>query len=221
MAGSTGLRFSFPKHNESSLTLDSATPLFERLGLGGDEFAELQQCKQVIESLYKRIGDLERINVDLEYRLEDQAKQCMAVERECISVERKWKTKYDELEKTVEQMRVTYDKEKMKSDRLRENLTRTERELYGILQRKYELTKGPGRPYAPVSGGAPFGGSNSSLSSAGGGGKTVSWGDSSSGAPGSSIRENSSFGAVPDDSTTPQPVRALFAVRLTGRLYEY
>ena len=32
----------------------------------------------------------------------------------------------------------------MKSDRVRDHLSRTERELYGILQRKYELIRGPG-----------------------------------------------------------------------------
>jgi prefoldin subunit 5 len=66
------------------------TPLWERIG--SDEFAELQQCREIIESLQQRVNNLEKINVDLEYRLEDQAKQCMAVEKECLEKVRLAKT---------------------------------------------------------------------------------------------------------------------------------
>jgi hypothetical protein len=51
---------------------EPSSPLFERLGPGADELAELQQSRQIIENLQERLSNLERINNDLEYRLEDQ-----------------------------------------------------------------------------------------------------------------------------------------------------
>jgi hypothetical protein len=47
--------------------------------------------------------------------------------------------------KSISDWKNEYEILKSKGDRLRGHLSRTERELYGILQRKYELTRGPGR----------------------------------------------------------------------------
>ena len=155
MSGATGLRFTF-----TSRTLDGGegetsshststprgggagggdrdAPFFERIGA----VEEMQRYKRAVELLQARVGDLERINTDLEYRLEDQAKQCMTVEKECISLERKWRAKCELLEKDTETWKREYESEKQKSDKLREHLSRTERELYSILQRKYELMR--------------------------------------------------------------------------------
>ena len=153
----TGLRFSFPRHDVPS---QHDSPLFERMGT--DEYAQLQDCRQIIDSLQQRVHDLERINLDLEYRLEDQAKQCMEVEKECVSIERSWKAKCEALEKEIADWKQQYEAQKLKGDRVREHLSRTERELYGILQRKYELMRGPG--------GRPTGGPGSSSTGGGSGG---------------------------------------------------
>ena len=145
MAGATGLRFTFPRHDVPS----HDSPLFERMGT--EEYAQLQDCRQIIDSLQQRVHDLERINLDLEYRLEDQAKQCMEVEKECVSIERNWKAKGKVLEKEIGSWKQQFEAQKLKGDRVREHLSRTERELYGILQRKYELLRGPGgRPTGPT-----------------------------------------------------------------------
>ena len=138
MAGATGLRFTFPRHDIPS----HDSPLFERMGT--EEYAQLQDCRQIIDSLQQRVHDLERINLDLEFRLEDQAKQCMEVEKECVSIDRSWKTKCKVLEKEITNWKEQFEAQKLKGDRVREHLSRTERELYGILQRKYELLRGPG-----------------------------------------------------------------------------
>ena len=149
MAGATGLRFTFPRHD---IPPQHDSPLFERMGT--DEYAQLQDCRQIIDSLQQRVHDIERINLDLEYRLEDQAKQCMEVEKECVSIERSWKAKCEALEREIANWKQQYEAQKVKGDRVREHLSRTERELYGILQRKYELMRGPGgRPM----GGGPGG----------------------------------------------------------------
>jgi hypothetical protein len=144
MAGATGLRFTFPRHDVPS----HDSPLFERMGT--EEYAQLQDCRLIIDSLQQRVHDLERINLDLEFRLEDQAKQCMEVEKECVSIERSWKAKCIALEKEIVNWKQQFEAQKLKGDRVREHLSRTERELYGILQRKYELIRGPGsRPTGP------------------------------------------------------------------------
>ena len=151
MSGATGLRFNFSSSSsrpsyyahEDSTTPSSVVhaPFFERISTA----EELQQCKWLIDTLQLRVRDLERINVDLEYRLEDQAKQCMSTEKECISLERKWRAKCDILEKDVETWKKESEAEKQRAAKLREHLSRTERELYSILQRKYEIMRaGPG-----------------------------------------------------------------------------
>jgi len=152
-------------------------PFFERIGT----VEELQKCKQQLEALQTRVHDLERINSDLEYRLEDQAKQSMLVEKECISLERKWRAKCELLEKDTETWKREYESEKLKSEKLREHLSRTERELYSILQRKYELMRSGGSTTGRGGGPGRFGAggpngllrgeaSNGNVGQAGGGG---------------------------------------------------
>lgn len=119
----------------------TSMPYFERIG--NDDFNELQSCRIVIENQQQRLMILEKINVDLELRLEDQAKQSMAVEKECVAIETKWKKHCEERDMGIEALNKALEKEKSKGDRLREHLSRTERELYGILQRKYEIMRGP------------------------------------------------------------------------------
>ena len=82
----------------------------------------------------------------------------------------------------------------MKGDRVREHLSRTERELYGILQRKYELLRGPG--------GRPAGASTANMTST-----KPSWEMSGS----SLLKRNESaetaagpYGSVDDIMTSPQ-----------------
>ena len=138
MAGVTGLRFTFPRHDIPRYD----SPMFERMG--GDDYAQLQNCRHTTDALQQRVHDLERVNLDLEYRLEEQARQCMEIEKECVSIERTWETKCKGFEKEISTCKLQFDAQKMKSDRVRDHLSRTERELYGILQRKYELIRGPG-----------------------------------------------------------------------------
>jgi hypothetical protein len=44
---------------------------------------------------------LENINIDLEYRLEQQAKQTMQAEHEYTEVDRAWQVKYAEMQKVL------------------------------------------------------------------------------------------------------------------------
>ena len=132
-----GLRYSFEPQPLQE------TPLFERQS-GTDDFEELAKEKKKSEFLQERIMQLEKINVDLEKRLEEQAKASMLVEKECLLVEQRWQAKNAELLEEIEKLKRSFKQEKLKGDRLREQVHRSERELYGILQRKYELMRGPG-----------------------------------------------------------------------------
>jgi hypothetical protein len=129
---------------------------------------ELQKCKQDVEALQARVNDLERINSDLEHRLEEQAKQSMLVEKECISLERKWRAKCELLEKDTDTWKREYEEEKRKSEKLREHLSRTERELYSIIQRKHELMRTGGQGANRSNGLGPGGGGVGGVGGSGG-----------------------------------------------------
>eukprot|EP01039_Chlorochromonas_danica_P007324 gene7324-8105_t len=140
MSGTAGLKYNFSRNSSSE------SPLFERqLSNGSVEQLEVHQLRLLAESLQQRVQKLERINLDLEGRLETQAKQSMALEAECISIDRQWKTRCEDLEQEIAKWKAEFQSEKVKGDRLREQLSRSERELYGILQRKYELMRGPAK----------------------------------------------------------------------------
>lgn len=115
-------------------------PLFQRNSR--DDYTELQKCHNIMNKLQERVNSLESININLESRLEKEAKQNMNLERECILIENSWKLKCESLEKEIEKWKLDSATEKIKNEKLREHLSRTERELYGILQRKYELMRG-------------------------------------------------------------------------------
>lgn len=123
---------------------DISDPLFTRQGTTNDEFQELVQCRNMRDNLQQEVIKLQKINVDLETLLERQAKQSLAVETECINIERKWAEKCTKLEREIYELKALFDAERSKGDRVREQLSRTERELYGIFQRKYQMMKGPG-----------------------------------------------------------------------------
>ena len=163
MSGATGLRFTFASSSSSREPLPSHdlmspggtdAPFFARI----KTVEELQKCKQDVEALQTRVNDLERINSDLEHRLEEQAKQSMLVEKECISLERKWRAKCELLEKDTDTWKREYEEEKRKSEKLREHLSRTERELYSIIQRKHELMRTGGQGANRSNGLGPGGG---------------------------------------------------------------
>jgi len=172
--------------------------------MGAEE--ELLQCRQIVDALQNRVRDLERINLDLEYRLEDSAKQCMATEKECVAVEMKWKDKTKELEKDIDTWKRTCADQQLKTSKLREHLSRTEKELYGILQRKYELMRGPGRGGPGRGRGGPR--ESSMGGPSGGGGNDFNFG--SSGPHGGRGGRDSTGGRYDEDANDEAAERVLF-----------
>ena len=62
----------------------------------------------------------------------------MAAQKKCADIDNKWSQSCLTLKDEIEKWKMAYKQEKQKSDRFREQLSRTEREMYGILQRKYD-----------------------------------------------------------------------------------
>jgi hypothetical protein len=138
MSGLPGLRYNF-----SRTDIAPDTPLFEKQ-MTQDEYAEYQQLRAMIDGLHQRISKLEKINTDLENRLEEQAKESIAVETELINMDRFWKSKCEKLTQEIGKWKLECENEKLKNTRLRDQHSNIEKELYNILQRKHELTRGPG-----------------------------------------------------------------------------
>ena len=68
----------------------------------------------------------------------------MAAEKQCTDTGIEWSQTYATLEMEIEKWKLAYKQEKLKSEHFKEQLSRTEREMYSILQRKYEVIRGPG-----------------------------------------------------------------------------
>ena len=70
------------------------------------------------QALQQQVNNLERINMDLEKRLERQAKERMEVEHECAEIDRRWRERYGKLEKTIDQYKLQIHKHQQQYDRL-------------------------------------------------------------------------------------------------------
>jgi chromosome segregation ATPase len=125
---------------------------------------EMQQQKELLESMKARMKRLENMNMDLERRLQDQGRQCMAAERECLLIKKEWSQKCQQLEQEIEKWKNECDGQILKTEKMKEHLSRTERELYGILQKKYEFKRPPGSKDKQATGPAGTGGSVPALS---------------------------------------------------------
>ncbi|CAM9503016.1 unnamed protein product [Chrysoparadoxa australica] len=117
----------------------SNVPLFERIG--HDDMAELQRAHDTIARMEQRVADLERISLDLEKRLEAQARDRMAMDREMNETTRVWESRVQAAKDDSAQWKVKYAKEKNHCEKIQEKLRRTERELHRILQKKYDIVR--------------------------------------------------------------------------------
>ena len=138
-SSTAGMRFSFPSHGTPN-SLITPSP-FERIHT--EESAELNASRLLIDTLQQRVNILEKINLDLEGRLEKQAAETMIIEKEIMDAMRKLSAQEQQANLEKEEWASKFMVQESKSERLREHLSRTERELYGILQKKYELIRGP------------------------------------------------------------------------------
>ena len=106
---------------------------------GSYEASELQDCRQHLRMCAERIAELESITIDLENRLESQANDYVCLETEAAESQRRWKDQYEALESECESWRQSNSQLELKNQQLRNQQLRTERELHGILRKKYEF----------------------------------------------------------------------------------
>lgn len=103
------------------------------------DYAELQDCRTHLRLCAQRIAELEAINVDLEARLEAQANEYIRLETDAAESQARWKTQYEALENECDMWRQSNSHLDLKNHKLKDQLLRTERELHGILQKKYDF----------------------------------------------------------------------------------
>jgi hypothetical protein len=109
-------------------------PLFERFHT--EEATELKTYVRIIESQNRRLLELERVHDELEGRLEVEAHKRMTLERRLEEERRELDKKYNILEKEKETQMKLVVTEKKQNGRLREQLTRKEKEIRRFYQRK-------------------------------------------------------------------------------------
>jgi hypothetical protein len=120
----------------------STPPLFERMV--SDDVQELKQYAKIIQAQNLRLAELERVNEDLEKRLERQAKEKMSLEAEINATDRAWAERFAQLETERDAWRGTVQAEQRKNASLREQVYRKDKELHRMLQRKYDGAPGGG-----------------------------------------------------------------------------
>lgn len=143
--------------------LSYSTPLFERLpnNHADEGQSELRECKAFLELQQRKIQELERINTDLEKRLEQQARERMKIEKEVAESKRVWEAKYVMLEKERDIWKAKTEKEQLHVQKLREQVRRLERELHGFLQKKYDFMASKGGKGGPPAAPQPTTGATS------------------------------------------------------------
>jgi hypothetical protein len=109
--------------------------------MGQDDIAELQHCHQQLAEAEARCGELERINLDLERRLEAQAKERMRADKEVAQEVLMWEERLAQADAKSEEWKGRCEMEQKHREVVLDKLRRTERELHRILQKKYDIVK--------------------------------------------------------------------------------
>lgn len=116
-------------------------PLFQRLDPGTDHFTDFQELQRHAEAYRQRAADFERMNADLEHRLERQGNQRMQLEAALAEAQRGHARAMEDKERELTEQQQRLEQLQVQNHRLRDNLHRTERELVGVLAKKYEIVE--------------------------------------------------------------------------------
>lgn len=109
---------------------------------------EREQAVSTIANLEEKISLLERVNLDLELRLEQKARESMLLEGECLESQRSGQLRIQSLEMDIRMWKVECAAQDIRNKELKEMLSRTEMEMHSIFQRKSE--HGKSRPSSGV-----------------------------------------------------------------------
>ena len=129
----------YQQQHRGNFAQQGDAPLFERMGQ--DELAEIQLIQQQLGESEERRMELERINLDLERRLEVQAKERMNNESEMAEETRVWQQRLAQADDRCKEWKGRCEMEQKHREVLVEKLRRTEKELHRILQKKYDIVK--------------------------------------------------------------------------------
>ena len=140
---------------------DEHVPLFQRrtedearaqqLG-DGESRQEVERLRRQLREIRRRLGEIEHINVNLEERLQHQARVHVADAREKDASLSAARAERDAARQEVNKWKRDFALKIRECDRAAEQLRRAEKELYRMHQRKYELLEArPGESKADAS----------------------------------------------------------------------
>ncbi|EQC28765.1 hypothetical protein SDRG_13448 [Saprolegnia diclina VS20] len=126
--------------------MEANVPLFERERRQDSQMVmrlqnELQDTKKALEAQTRRHNDLEYVNEDLERRLEIEARERINMEASRAEDERKWETERARLQEEARMWERKCDEEARRRAVIEERLRRSDKELYRMLQKKYDIEK--------------------------------------------------------------------------------
>lgn len=116
-------------------------PLFQRLEPGSDHFADIQELQRHVDAWRLRASDFERMNADLEQRLQKQGNQRMQLEAALTDARRQHDRAIEEKQGEIDELHKRVKQLTSANRRVREQYQRAEHELLGVLAKKYEMVE--------------------------------------------------------------------------------
>lgn len=117
-------------------------PLFQRLDAGGgDHFSELQESQRELEKYKQKAYELERMYAESEKILTAQGKQRMDLEAKLAETQRNHEREMKGKRAEIHEWQKRYAGLQHQNNKLADKLNRVERELMGVLAKKYEIVQ--------------------------------------------------------------------------------
>lgn len=130
-----------PNHNNvmnhPTDSMDSSnhpTPLFERLVT--EEVQELKTYIRIVETLNRRLVDMQSLQDDLESRLEKSTKEKLDMESRLVDLNNNWLRKCSNLEGERDTWAKRCGEERGRNERLSDLINRKDKEIQRMIQRK-------------------------------------------------------------------------------------
>lgn len=126
--------------SESGTRAEPAPLLFERLVT--EEAQELRTYAHIIEQQNRRLAELERQHGELEAKVEQKAKDVVALEQTLERREVDWQAESNALKQERDRWRDSVQSEQVKNERLLDLVYRKDKEIQRMIQRKYDTAGG-------------------------------------------------------------------------------
>jgi hypothetical protein len=127
--------------NEGSAGVSQPTPMFERLVT--EEVQELKTYVRIVENQNRRLAELEKVQSDLENRLEIESVCRQHLEATLETREREWAEKIEHVESDRDQWKHLVEVEKLKNSKLIDQVVRKDQDIHRMLQRKVRTYTAP------------------------------------------------------------------------------